>query len=63
MVKFDADTDYGAGVPLGGTFECPLLFDYPGIHDSDECSWTSGNDPSKVMPQGDTVQHFASSTE
>lgn len=41
-VTFDRDTDYGASLPLGGTFKCPLLLDYPGASDSDICSWTSG---------------------
>lgn len=42
IITFDKDTDYGVGVPLGGSFECPLLLDYNGASDEDVCSWTSG---------------------
>lgn len=42
VVTFDNATDYGATANLGGSFDCPLLLDYPGASDSDACTWTSG---------------------
>lgn len=42
IVTFDIDTDYGATVNLGGSFECLLLLDYPGVNELDVCTWTSG---------------------
>ncbi|CBJ25633.1 conserved unknown protein [Ectocarpus siliculosus] len=41
LVTFAQDTDYGAVADLGGSFDCPLLLDYPGGSDADVCSWTS----------------------
>lgn len=42
VLIFDMDTDYGASAGLQGYFDCPLLLSYPGVSDSDLCSWTSG---------------------
>lgn len=55
IIAFDEDTDYGASAPLGGSFECPLLLDYPGATDLDVCSWTSGKH-SRNRPTGRIVR-------
>lgn len=42
VVAFDQDTDYGTVSSLGGSFACPLLFNYDGASDLDACAWTTG---------------------
>lgn len=42
LVTFDQNTDYGEVTNIGGSFDCALLLDYPGVNDADACSWTSG---------------------
>lgn len=44
LVTFDQDTDYGEVTNIGGSFDCALLLDYPGVSDADACSWTSGEE-------------------
>ncbi|CAM9866176.1 unnamed protein product, partial [Pylaiella littoralis] len=41
LLTFDQDTDYGEVTKVGGSFECSLLLDYPGVSGEDACSWTS----------------------